>query len=64
MFVVSLSQFLKLLKVDNNWRAESLLDLGAGDGEVTIRYSGLFENVYVTEASTTMKTLLQKKGYK
>lgn len=64
MFVVSLEQFLKLLKVDHNWRTESLLDLGAGDGEVTAQFSSLFKEVYVTEMSSTMQALLEKKGFK
>lgn len=64
MFVVSTAQFLKLLKATENWRADSLLDLGAGDGEVTARFAKLFQHVYVTEMSGTMRTLLERKGYK
>lgn len=64
MFVVSRAQFLKLVRVPENWRAGSLLDLGAGDGEVTARFGDFFRQVYVTEMSGTMRTLLEKKGYK
>lgn len=64
MFVVSTAQFLKLLGVSPGWRRDSLLDLGAGDGEVTARFASFFRRVYVTEMSGTMRTLLEKKGYK
>ncbi|KAF5273227.1 hypothetical protein FQA39_LY07558 [Lamprigera yunnana] len=45
------------------WRGVSLLDLGAGDGEVTACIAPLFDNVFVTEVSHTMQTLLQRRGY-
>lgn len=64
MFVISTAQFLKLLKVSENWRADTLLDLGAGDGEVTAKFAHFFRQVYVTEMSVTMRTLLDKKRYK
>lgn len=64
MFVISLSQFLKLLKVDDKWHKQTLLDLGAGDGEVTAHIASLFDQVYVTEVSHTMRNLLQKRGFK
>ncbi|CAH2002595.1 unnamed protein product [Acanthoscelides obtectus] len=63
MFVASQPQFKKLLGANEDWRAESLVDLGAGDGEVTAKIDSLFEKVYVTEMSGPMRTLLQKKGY-
>lgn len=63
MFVVSLPQFRKLLRVNEDWRADNLLDLGAGDGEVTAHIAPLFRTVYATEISPIMRTLLQKKGY-
>ncbi|XP_060534939.1 protein-L-histidine N-pros-methyltransferase isoform X2 [Cylas formicarius] len=64
MFVLSQPQLLKLLHADDEWRADSLLDLGAGDGEVTARLAPLFRNVYVTEVSDTMRSLLDQKGYR
>ncbi|XP_063925679.1 protein-L-histidine N-pros-methyltransferase isoform X2 [Zophobas morio] len=64
MFVLSLQQFLKLMKVNEKWHKGSLLDLGAGDGEVTAHLSALFDKTYVTEVSTTMRNLLQNRGYK
>ncbi|KAF5273222.1 hypothetical protein FQA39_LY07553 [Lamprigera yunnana] len=63
MFVLSLSQFLKLMNRNEAWRGVSLLDLGAGDGEVTACIAPLFDNVFVTEVSHTMQTLLQRRGY-
>ncbi|KAJ8924886.1 hypothetical protein NQ315_001041 [Exocentrus adspersus] len=63
MFVVSQPQFKKLLKIDDDWRAESLLDLGAGDGEVTAHIAPLFSKVYATEMSGSMRKLLQRRGY-
>lgn len=65
MFVLSLQQFLKLLRVSDSdsWHKDSLLDLGAGDGEVTAHLSPLFTKTYVTEVSTTMQSLLQNRGY-
>ncbi|XP_008191413.1 protein-L-histidine N-pros-methyltransferase isoform X2 [Tribolium castaneum] len=63
MFVLSLQQFLKLLRVEDSWHKEALLDLGAGDGEVTAHLASLFDKTYVTEVSTTMRTLLQNRGY-
>lgn len=64
MFVVSYPQFLTLMGVEDGWRRNSLLDLGAGDGEVTTCLAKCFDKVYVTEVSSTMQTLLQKKGFR
>ncbi|XP_050301605.1 protein-L-histidine N-pros-methyltransferase [Anthonomus grandis grandis] len=63
MFVLSHEQLLKLLRVEESIKYESLLDLGAGDGKVTARLDPIFEKVYVTEISGTMRKLLQKQGY-
>lgn len=64
MFVLSLQQFLKLLGVEENWRRDILLDLGAGDGEVTAKLAPIFEKVYVTEMSYVMQGTLSRRGYK
>nr|CAI5825519.1 unnamed protein product [Callosobruchus analis] len=64
MFVVSQPQFMKLLRANEDWKSDSLLDLGAGDGEVTAKIAPFFSQVFVTELSGPMRTLLQKKGYK
>ncbi|XP_051878483.1 methyltransferase-like protein 9 [Pristis pectinata] len=64
MFVFSEAQLLRLLRVGPDWRTSRLLDLGAGDGEVTKIISSHVEEVYVTEVSPTMKWQLRKKRYR
>ncbi|XP_053550833.1 protein-L-histidine N-pros-methyltransferase isoform X2 [Bombina bombina] len=64
MFVFSPEQFQRLLKIGPEWKAHRLLDLGAGDGEVTKVMSPHFEEIYVTEMSQTMIWQLQKKKYR
>ncbi|KAM5330501.1 protein-L-histidine N-pros-methyltransferase isoform 3-T3 [Glossophaga mutica] len=63
MFVFSPDQFQKLLKINPDWKTHRLLDLGAGDGEVTKIMSPHFEEIYATELSETMIWQLQKKKY-
>ncbi|CAG9855682.1 unnamed protein product [Phyllotreta striolata] len=66
MFVISHQQFKQLLlpsAFDHTWKSETLLDLGAGDGEVTAQLAPSFKKVYVTEVSKTMRSLLEMKGY-
>ncbi|XP_076470220.1 protein-L-histidine N-pros-methyltransferase-like isoform X3 [Babylonia areolata] len=63
MFVLSHQQFEKLLGVSPVRKAENLIDLGAGDGEVTKVMAPYFSNVYATEMSPTMQRLLSYKGY-
>ncbi|XP_019766969.1 protein-L-histidine N-pros-methyltransferase isoform X1 [Dendroctonus ponderosae] len=63
MFVVSRPQLLKLLNVDDTVKFQSLLDLGAGDGNVTAQLAPFFHRVYVTEVSVAMKNLLQRQGF-
>lgn len=63
MFVISYPQFLTLLNKETGWQADSLLDLGAGDGEVTACLAKSFRKVFATEVSSTMQNLLWKKGY-
>lgn len=63
MFVLSRAQFLQMLKSDESWHKDSLMDLGAGDGGVTAQIAPLFDNVYATEVSHTMQNLLTKRGY-
>ncbi|XP_063077298.1 methyltransferase-like protein 9 [Engraulis encrasicolus] len=64
MFVFSGDQFRSLLGVGAEWRAERLLDLGAGDGGVTDVMGAHFREIYATEVSTPMKWQLQRKNYK
>ncbi|XP_060116817.1 protein-L-histidine N-pros-methyltransferase isoform X1 [Heteronotia binoei] len=64
MFVFSPEQFQRLLKINPDWKSRRLLDLGAGDGEVTKVMSPHFEEIYATELSETMIWQLQKKKYR
>ncbi|XP_022901600.2 protein-L-histidine N-pros-methyltransferase [Onthophagus taurus] len=63
MFVLSYNQFIKLMGKDKDMLEDSLLDLGAGDGAVTSHLAKAYKNVYVTELSSTMQTLLQHRGF-
>ncbi|XP_045192479.1 protein-L-histidine N-pros-methyltransferase-like isoform X2 [Mercenaria mercenaria] len=64
MFVFSRSQFTQLLDIDEDWKEESLLDLGAGDGEVTKMMAPYFNHIYATETSKPMVKRLNDKGYR
>ncbi|XP_072312061.1 protein-L-histidine N-pros-methyltransferase isoform X2 [Eucyclogobius newberryi] len=64
MFVFSSEQFQRLLRVGLEWRADRMLDLGAGDGGVTQIMGLHFREVYATEVSPPMKWHLQRKNYK
>lgn len=73
MFVFSkeqLGSFLSDLVVKNDSNTVmsekqlgSLLDLGAGDGNVTKNISRFFSRTYVTEVSRFMQTRLLQHGY-
>lgn len=64
MFVLSTQQFLQLMGVNSTWTANSMLDLGAGDGMVTKQLAPLFSEVFCTETSPTMRWRLAERGYK
>ena len=64
MFVLSNDQFRTLLGVGVDWKADHLLDLGAGDGAVTEQMAGHFNQVTVTEMSPTMQWRLGHRGYR
>lgn len=64
MFVFSRDQIQRLLGVTADWKAERVIDLGAGDGEVTKEVDFMFQEVYTTEASWTMQWRLSQRGYK
>lgn len=64
MFVFSQEQLKQLLQIEDGWRGQNLLDLGAGDGEVTDKMARYYSQVYATEVSSTMVWRLQEKNYK
>lgn len=67
MFVLSEAQVHRLLQLpaettgDNVVR--SLVDVGAGDGEVSRRFAHLYSAIYATEISGSMQKMLTRKGY-
>lgn len=61
MFVVSSQQFGSLLRRSGG--GGSLLDLGAGDGNVTQVMAEFYSKVYVTEVASTMRWKLARKGF-
>ncbi|CAD5235130.1 unnamed protein product [Bursaphelenchus xylophilus] len=65
MFVFSSEQLGAFLGANANWNREdkAVLDLGAGDGHVTQKFSPYFKKIYVTEASSIMEYRLKQKGF-
>lgn len=63
MHIFTRQQFLNLIGQSSDWKVPSLLDLGAGDGNVTSVMAEFAEKVYVTEVSTSMIWRLRKRGY-
>ena len=65
MFVLSISQAFALLKAANRGaeKRETLVDVGAGDGEVSRRFSHLYSKSFATEISASMRKALVTKGY-
>ncbi|XP_049276397.1 LOW QUALITY PROTEIN: protein-L-histidine N-pros-methyltransferase-like [Rhipicephalus sanguineus] len=68
MFVFSMSQFLRLLRLGADSPKlplfGSLLDVGAGDGNVTAAIAPLFGQVDVTEKSPSMRRVLSRRGFR
>ncbi|XP_037972278.2 protein-L-histidine N-pros-methyltransferase isoform X1 [Plutella xylostella] len=60
MFVLSSAQATRLLPSAPSGR---LVDVGAGDGEVSRRFAHLYEEKYATEISACMRKVLVGKGY-
>lgn len=61
MFVASSQLFGEMLAYTGKY--ESILDIGAGCGNVTVKFSELFDHVYATETSPTMRQRLLSKGF-
>ena len=69
MHVLSTQQFQQLRNCGNNrTRSEGqlgrLLDVGAGDGQVTKQLAPLFREVFATEMSPSMRWRLKSAGFK
>ncbi|XP_005102809.1 methyltransferase-like protein 9 [Aplysia californica] len=64
MFIFSKNQFEKLLGFSAYYKGENLLDLGAGDGMVTLKMASYFRNTYTTEMSGMMVRRLTGHGFK
>jgi len=63
MFVISDEQFRRLFHLADDYRAERMLDLGAGDGATTSLLAPMFQHVHATEISWPMKRILSSKGF-
>uniref|UniRef100_A0A8C4NG31 Methyltransferase 9, His-X-His N1-histidine n=1 Tax=Eptatretus burgeri TaxID=7764 RepID=A0A8C4NG31_EPTBU len=63
-FVLSREQIGKLFNVGPSWRANTLIDLGAGDGSVTAVLAPAFREVFATEVSASMHWRLQQRGFR
>jgi len=66
MFVISTEQFKLLLShanihLDGN-NGSKMIDLGAGDGNITINFKKMFQDIYATETSKPMQKLLSAKN--
>ncbi len=63
MFVFSKAQLKKLLDFEGEERLGMMLDVGAGDGNVTIQAAEFFEVVCATEVSVPMLMRLSSRGF-
>nr|CAD7198015.1 unnamed protein product [Timema douglasi] len=64
MFVFSGEGCRLLLGVAADWCGATLLDLGAGDGRTTVVMAPYFAEVFVTEVSAPMRSILAKRGFR
>lgn len=65
MFVLSEAQARALLRsVGNKIGNGMLVDIGAGDGEVSRRFAHIYPHNYATEISASMRKTLADKGYR
>lgn len=65
MFLFSHDHIRQLLNVTSNWEGQHrrLLDIGAGDGNITKMFEQYFYKIFVTEASDPMRYRLRRLGY-
>ncbi|XP_025209170.1 methyltransferase-like protein 9 [Melanaphis sacchari] len=64
MFVFSTDQIRRLLNLTFFDSGSTLIDLGAGDGATTEKYTPLIREVYTTEKSGPMIRILTEKGFR
>lgn len=63
MFVLSGAQARRLLGAAGARAGGRLVDVGAGDGEVSRRFAHLYDDKLATEISSCMRKALKTKGY-
>jgi 16S rRNA A1518/A1519 N6-dimethyltransferase RsmA/KsgA/DIM1 with predicted DNA glycosylase/AP lyase activity len=63
MFVFSTDQIRQLLNITYFDSGSTLIDLGAGDGATTEKYTPLVHQIYATEKSGPMLRILAQKGF-
>ncbi|EDV25508.1 uncharacterized protein TRIADDRAFT_55668 [Trichoplax adhaerens] len=63
MHIFGRQQFLTLVGKSGDWRIPTMLDLGAGDGNITSVMAEFVEKVSVTEVSKSMRWRLNRRGY-
>ncbi|CAG9536491.1 unnamed protein product [Cercopithifilaria johnstoni] len=66
MHLFSFSQLQEFLDVSAEWISydKKLLDLGAGDGQITAIMGRLYRTISVTEASKVMEWRLKQRGFR
>uniref|UniRef100_A0A8R1XQ91 DREV methyltransferase n=1 Tax=Onchocerca volvulus TaxID=6282 RepID=A0A8R1XQ91_ONCVO len=66
MHLFSLNQLQEFLEIPDEWISHDkmLLDLGAGDGQITAVMARLYNIVSVTEASKVMEWRLKHRGFR
>ncbi|KAM3729088.1 Protein-L-histidine N-pros-methyltransferase [Dirofilaria immitis] len=65
MHLFSLNQLEQFLDISTEWTShdKKLLDLGAGDGQITAIMARLYRTVSVTEVSKVMEWRLKQRGF-
>ncbi|XP_014362212.2 protein-L-histidine N-pros-methyltransferase isoform X1 [Papilio machaon] len=63
MFVLSGAQARRMLDAAGAHVGGRLVDVGAGDGEVSRRFAHLYNDKFATEISSCMRKALKNKGY-
>jgi len=64
MHLLSAAQLAQLVDIDSMPRPRRLLDVGAGNGDLTAIAASSFDDTLVTEASAVMRRHLRGRGYR